>query len=241
MDIRTELRNSFVAGLILVAPLAVTALVLQFAFTRLAGVLDPIVRSAGLTAYTANIDLLAQALAALLIVVLVTLLGFLAQRSGGERAVDAFDRLVSLVPLVSVVYTGVRQVSDALTERDTRFQRVVLVEYPRLDVYSLGFVTGDGPDVADEVAGEETSVVIVPHSPNPTVGHLIVVPDSTLHETDISVRRAVRILVTTGVAESADDLKRLQEEVDAPVVAGAGTGAASPSPESPGSPPREGE
>ncbi|MEF8906135.1 MAG: DUF502 domain-containing protein [Haloarculaceae archaeon] len=230
MDVRAELRNSFVAGMILVAPLAVTAFVLQFAFTRLAGVLDPVVEGAGLAAFTANIRLLAQVLAALLIVVLVTLLGFLAQRSGGERAVDAFDRLVSLVPLVSVVYTGVRQVSDALTERDTRFQRVVLVEYPRLGVYSLGFVTGDGPDVADEVSGESTSTVIVPHSPNPTVGHLIVVPDSTLHETDISVRRAVRMLVTTGVAESADDLERLQQEVGAPVVAGGGTAGSPPTP-----------
>ena len=230
MDIRTELRNSFVAGLILVAPLAVTVLVLQFAFTRLSGVLDPVVRGAGLAAYTGNIELLAQALAAVLIVLLVTTLGFLAQRSGGERAVDAFDRLVSLVPLVSVVYTGVRQVSDALTERDTRYQRVVLVEYPRLGVYSLGFVTGDGPRVADEVADEETSTVIIPHSPNPTVGHLIVVPESTLHETDISVRRAIRILVTTGVAESAEELTELQQEVDAPVVAGTNR---SPPPQTP--------
>lgn len=240
MDIRTELRNSFVAGLVLVAPLAVTVLVLQFAFTRLAGVLDPVVEEAGLTSFTANIHPLAQALAALIIVVLVTLLGFLAQRSGGERAVDAFDRLVSLVPLVSVVYTGVRQVSDALTDRDTRFQRVVLVEYPRLDVYSLGFVTGDGPDVADDVSGEPTNTVIVPHSPNPTVGHLIVVPESTLHETDISVRRAVRMLVTTGVAESADDLERLQKEVDAPVVVGGSAGAGA-TPSTPGSRPRDGE
>ena len=235
MDIRTEFRNSFVAGLVLVAPLAVTVLVLQFVFTRLAGLLDPVVDGTRLAAYTADIHLLAQVLAAVVVVVLVTLLGFLAQRSGGERAVDAFDRLVSLIPLVSVVYTGVRQVSDALTERDTRFQRVVLVEYPRLGVYSLGFVTGEGPEVADDVSGESTSTVIVPHSPNPTVGHLIVVPDSTLHETDISVRRAVRMLVTTGVAESADDLERLQQEVDAPVVAG-GAGGAPPTPDArPGS------
>lgn len=236
MNIRTEVRNSFVAGLILVAPLAVTVLVLQFAFTRLAGLLDPVVEGAGLASFTANIHLLAQVLAAVVIVVTVTLLGFLAQRSAGERAVDTFDRLVSLVPLVSVVYTGVRQVSDALTERDTRYQRVVLVEYPRLEVYSLGFVTGDGPDVADEASGEPTHTVIVPHSPNPTVGHLIVVPESTLHETDISVRRAVRMLVTTGVAESADDLERLQREVDAPVVVGSGAGAGGPSRAPPTSP-----
>jgi uncharacterized membrane protein len=57
----------------------------------------------------------------LLVVSVITLLGFLAQRSGGDRAVGAFDRLFSLVPLVNVVYTGVRQVSDAVAGEDTGF------------------------------------------------------------------------------------------------------------------------
>jgi uncharacterized membrane protein len=63
------------------------------------------------------------------------------------------------------------------------------------------------------VAGEETEFVIVPHSPNPTAGQLIIVPSSNVHETDISVRRALRLLVTTGVAESEDELVALQTEV----------------------------
>jgi uncharacterized membrane protein len=213
MDLRTAFRNSLVTGLVLVAPLAVTVFVLQFVFSRLTALLDPIVQSSEIQAVAANDLLVAQALSALLVVSVITLLGFLAQRSGGERVVDTIDRLFSLVPLVNVVYTGVRQVSDALSAGEGRYERVVLVEYPRLDVLSLGFVTGDGPSEADAVAGEETEFVIVPHSPNPTAGQLIIVPSSNVHETDISVRRALRLLVTTGVAESEDELVALQTEV----------------------------
>jgi uncharacterized membrane protein len=222
MDPRTELRNSFVTGLLLIAPLAVTVFVLQFVFTRLTGVLNPIVAATGLSTLTANIQLLAQMLAASLLVLAIALVGFLAQRSGGERAIDSFDRLVNLVPLVNVVYAGVRQVSDALTAGEGRYQKVVLVEYPRLGIYSLGFVTGDGPVEADALADDETRFVIVPHSPNPTAGQLIVVPERNIHETERSVRRALRLLVTTGVAESEDELEALQDEVGGPVIAGGG-------------------
>ena len=79
---------------------------------------------------------------------------------------------------------------------------------------SIGFVTGDGPPEADAVTGEDTEFVIVPHSPNPTAGQLIVVPKSNVHETEMSVKRAIRLLVTTGVAGSEDELARLQQEVD---------------------------
>jgi uncharacterized membrane protein len=222
MRLRSGLRDGFVTGLLLFAPLAVTLFVLQFTFTRLTAVLDPVVATTRLGALTDN-RLLAQLLAAALIATLITAGGALAQRSGGQRVVRGFDRLVSLVPLVNVVYTGVRQVSDALTAGEGRYEEAVLVEYPRLGVYSLGFVTGDGPPGAETIAGEKTRFVIVPHSPNPTVGHLIVVPERKLHDTELSVRRALRLLVTTGVAESENELAELAERVGGPVVPGAGT------------------
>jgi uncharacterized membrane protein len=213
MSLASELRDGFVTGLLLVAPLAVTLFVVQFVVRRLSGVLDPVVATLGL-GRVVNDTLAARGLALVVLLVGLTLLGLLASYGTGRRLVDAIDRAVSLVPLVSVVYTGVRQVSNALSEGDTRFRRVVIVEYPRLDVYSMGFVTADAPAAADEVAGEATSTVIVPHSPNPTAGHLIFVPDDRLHETDLSVSQAVRLLVTTGVAESEEEFEEMREDLE---------------------------
>lgn len=212
MGLKAELRRSFVAGLLLVAPLAVTLFVGRLALGYLSGLLSPLVRYAGLTRFTANIDLLAQALAAILLAAAIVFLGFVAQRSVGERLFGGFDRLFEFVPLVSTVYSSVRQVGEALSNRATRYEEVVLVEYPRLGVYSLGFITGDAPSETESVTGERTYNVFVPNSPNPTAGNLILVPESRVHETDLSVRRGLRLIVTTGIADTEAEMKKLREE-----------------------------
>lgn len=210
MGLRAELRRSFLAGLVLVAPLAVTLVVARLALGYLAGVLDPVVQAAGLAAYTNNVELLAQVLAAVLLATAIVVLGFLAQRGIGERLFGGFDRLVSLVPVVSVVYTSVRQVGNAMRNRTSRYDRVVIVEYPRMDVYSLGFVTGEAPAAAEEVIGEPAHNVFVPNSPNPTAGRLILVPDRRVHETDIPVRRGLRLILTTGITETEEGIEELE-------------------------------
>lgn len=212
MRLRAELRRSVVAGVLIVAPLAVTVLVLRVAYGYLLGILRPIVRDLGLTRLVGGEPLAAQALALALVAVTLVGLGFLAQRSVGRRLFGGFDRLVGFVPLVSTVYSGVRQVADTLVSGESRYERVVVVEYPRHEVYSLGFVTGDAPPVADEVAGEPVLNVFVPNSPNPTGGRLVLVPDSHLHETDMSIRRGIRLVMTTGITESESEAERLRRE-----------------------------
>ncbi|MFB6117172.1 DUF502 domain-containing protein [Halosegnis sp.] len=212
MDVRAESQRSFIAGLLLVAPLAVTLFVGSLALRYLAGVLDPVVQAGRLAQYTGNSRLLAQTLAALLLATAVVGLGYVAQRQVGQRLFGGFDRLVRFVPLVSAVYSSVRQVGAALENRSSRYESVVLVEYPRLGVYSLGFVTGDAPADASTVADEPVYNVFIPNSPNPTGGELVLVPESHVHETDLSVRRGLRLIVTTGIADTQDELAAFRED-----------------------------
>lgn len=216
MGISRVARDSFIAGLVLVAPLLVTIIALRFVFGWLTGFLDPVVQGTRLATYTANIEIVAQALALVLILLLVTALGYIAQREVGQRLFGIFGRGVGLVPLVRVIYSSVRQVSNALMERSNRYESVVLVEYPREGMYSVGFVTGDSPDEVLSVAGADAYNVFLPNSPNPTAGRMVMVPDDQVHEVDISVRRGIRLLVTTGIAEAEEELKELQEEADLP-------------------------
>lgn len=206
MSLLTRARNSFVAGLLLVTPLAVTIFVLQFVFVRLAGILDPVVGATSLTNYTANIEIVAQLLAAVLIALVITLLGFFASWSLGQRLFGSFERAVGLVPVVRTVYFGVRQVSESLTKRDDRFESVVLVEYPRKGVYRIGFVTSESPSSFDVATGEDTVAVFLPHSPNPTAGALVMVAPDQLYEVDMSVSRGLRLVVTTGLTVDEAEL-----------------------------------
>ncbi|MFC4358206.1 DUF502 domain-containing protein [Halobium salinum] len=212
MSLPTRLRNSFVAGLFLVTPLAVTVFVLQFVFDRVALALRPLVVRispwvADALNYQGDIVFLAQLLAALLLAAAITAVGFVASRSLGRRLFGGFERGVRLVPMVRTVYFGVRQVAESLTERSARYESVVLVEYPREGVYSIGFVTNESPRVAKEATGADAVNVFFPNSPNPTAGRLALVDESEVYEVDMSVRRGIRLLVTTGLTvEDVDEL-----------------------------------
>jgi uncharacterized membrane protein len=95
-------------------------------------------------------------------------------------------------------------VSESLVQRSAGYETVVLVEFPRKGVYAIGFVTNDGPAAASEATDEELCNVFLPHSPNPTAGKLLFVPTGDVYEVDMSVRRALGLLVTTGL--SVDDV-----------------------------------
>ena len=130
------------AGLFLVAPLVVTIVALRLLIGWLSGFVDPIVAATALSQYTANITLVAQIITFLTLVVVITGLGYLTQRSIGDWAFAWFDRVFGIVPVVRVIYTSVRQMTQALRNRENRYENVVLIEYPREGLFAIGFVTG---------------------------------------------------------------------------------------------------
>ena len=204
MNLSAALKSSFVAGLILVAPLVVTLYVLRFLVNWSLRFIDPIVDAVGLAQYTANVEIVAQLLAVVLIVATIVVLGFLAQRTVGRHLFGNVGRLINMVPLVSTIYSSVRQVANALVERRTAYESVVLVEYPRDGVYMIGFVTGESPHVIADFAGRDVHNVFVPNSPNPTAGKLLLLPDDQVHEIDMSGRRGMRLVVTTGMGDERE-------------------------------------
>ncbi|MEF8882816.1 MAG: DUF502 domain-containing protein [Halapricum sp.] len=205
------LRNSFITGLVFVAPLVITVFALQFLLGWLTGFVEPVVSATDLAQFTGNIDLLAQVLALAILLVLIVLVGFLAQWGVADRVFGGFDRVFGLIPIVRVIYTGVRQVTNSLSQSGDRYESVVLVEYPRDGVYALGFVTSQSPEPVQNTIGEAYNVYL-PNSPNPTNGHLAMVPASDVHELDISVRRGIRLMVTTGMAETRAELEELDPD-----------------------------
>lgn len=208
-----RLRTGFVTGLVLVTPLAVTLFVLQAAFTRLTGVLNPIVTTTRLTTYTNDVHLVAQLVAATVLVACITLLGLVASQQAGRRLFGGVERAIRFVPVVRTIYFGVRQVGESLLSRSESYESVVLVEQYREGVYSVGFVTSESPSGTRVVADEPLYNVFLPNSPNPTAGRLVMVPESEVHEVDIPVREGLRLLVTTGLTVDELDEEDLPDAV----------------------------
>jgi uncharacterized membrane protein len=210
MTLLTRLRNSFITGLFLVAPLAVTLFVLQVVFEWVTTTIRPVVRQVlpflqTSLNYSGDLVLVAQVFSAILIALVITVVGYLASKSLGQRLFGGFERGVRLIPLVRTIYFGVRQVSESLTESTESYDRVVLVQYPRERHWMLGFVTNESPRSISDAAGDDLYTVFIPHSPNPTAGKLMMVAESDMRELDMSVRRGFRIIVTTGL--SAEDME----------------------------------
>lgn len=198
MNVWGLIKSSFIAGIILLTPLVVTVYILWILAGWLLGVVDPVVQGTQLAAYTGNNEVLAQVIAGAGIVLLVILLGFIAQQQVGKRTFRGMGRVVNVVPLVNLIYGSVRQVANALVMRDSDFERIVLVEYPREGVYRFGLVTGDSPAVVDDSAGQPVYNVYLPNSPIPTSGWLVMLPESQINEIDLSVSQGMQLIVTTG-------------------------------------------
>jgi uncharacterized membrane protein len=199
MDITGALKRSFVSGLLLLTPLVITLYVLRLLLNWSLQFVDPIVQGTRLAQYTGNVEIAAQIVTAALIVLSVTVLGYLAQRNVGRQLFGSIGRIVNVIPLFSTVYLTVRQVANSLVDRSTAYESVVLVEYPREGVYSLGLVTGESPPEVERFADQDVYNVFLPNSPNPTGGRLVLLPEAEVHELDMSVRRGLRLIVTTGV------------------------------------------
>jgi uncharacterized membrane protein len=216
MSLSAGLRRSFVAGLVLITPLVITLYVLRLLVAWSLQFVNPVVAGTRLTNYTGDIEIVAQVLAVVLIVGAITLLGLLARWNVGRQVFGNVGRIVNVVPLVNVIYAGVRQVADSLVERSTDYESVVLVEYPREGVYSIGLVTGESPAPVEEFAGRSVYNVFLPNSPNPTAGRLVLLPEEQVHEIDMSVRHGMRLIVTTGIGADEDrpDLPSMPERVE---------------------------
>jgi uncharacterized membrane protein len=131
----------------------------------------------------------------------VYLLGKLLRGYLGRRVMSIVDRFFERFPLVKVIYPHARQVSDFMfgSTKRKRFSRVVAVQYPRMGIYTIGFVTGAGLRDIRERARREMLTVFIPTSPTPVTGFIIVLPADEAITVDMTVEEAFRYAVTAGM------------------------------------------
>ena len=170
------LRKWLLAGLLVIVPVAITIGVLQW----IIGTLD---RTLLILPESWQPDKLIgihiPGFGVLLTLAILLAVGFVASNFMGRKLVSWGDMLVSRIPVVRSIYSSVKQVSDTLfSESGNAFRTAVLVQWPRTDVWTIGFVTGTpGGDVSNYLVGEYVSVY-VPTTPNPTGGYFVMLRKS---------------------------------------------------------------
>lgn len=201
-----RVRNSFIAGIILIMPLVITLYVLEILVGFVVEYIDPVVQETDLATYTGNVEVVAQIVAAILILLVITLLGFFAQKPLGQRVFGSFGRTITVVPIVRNIYKTVRQISTSFSSSDASYDSLVVIEYPREGIYSIGLITSESPEAISEVAGTRLRNVFLPSSPNPAGGRLTFVPEDQVYDVDLSVREGLGLIMTTGAGSKTEGL-----------------------------------
>ena len=130
----------------------------------------------------------------------ILLIGLMARNIVGRWLLEFGEGTLSRIPLAGSVYKTLKQLLETfLGDNSTRFRRVVLVEYPREGLFSVGFVTGlVGPSLQPEL--DETLLsVFIPTAPNPTPGWYTLVPEASVKDLNISVEDAFRTIISAGI------------------------------------------
>lgn len=135
----------------------------------------------------------------LLVLLLFLSTGFLARYYLTKKLIQAGERLVGRIPLISRIYRAVQQIRDVFVGRDGAvFQEVVMIEFPRPGVRSIGFVTQREQGLVQECAGEHLTAVFLPTTPNPTSGYLLYFPTDQVHKLPITVEDAMKLIISGG-------------------------------------------
>lgn len=200
-----RLRTYFLTGLLVLAPLAITAYVIWrlFLFTdHLVGTTlrGGYIRPGGI-----------PGVGFITVIILITATGAFASNFLGRQLGQVLESMLLRVPFLRGLYSTLKEIGEAiLSERRQAFQRVVLVPYPTPGVYSIGLVTSDPPLSVQTAAGKRLRGVFLPTPPNPTTGPLAYFAEEDLIATDLRVDQVIKIVISGGVVVPPDAVPPLR-------------------------------
>jgi len=212
-----HVRTHFVRGLLIVLPAIITFWLLRILFSAVSGNVTPWVLRAlaasGVTWMNGwHTRFIVPVIGLVLTLLLIYLIGLIAANLVGQRVLSWFEGGVLKIPFVKSIYGGARQLLDAFGSGGKgTFTRVVLVQYPRAGVFTVGFVTSE---VRVEMPMGDSFVssvmVFLPTTPNPTSGWLAIVPERDLLDFDLSIEEGVKLIVSGGIVTPATLAERIR-------------------------------
>jgi uncharacterized membrane protein len=199
--VATRLRNNFLTGLIICAPVAIT-IWLTWSFVQWA---DSWVNPYIPERYNPEqfLPFAIPGFGLLVAMVLITIIGFLAKNLIGRSIVQFGESILHRMPLVRTLYKSLKQIFESvLNEQSSSFRKVGLIEFPAAGSWTLCFISSAakgeiGARLAD--VGEEVVTVFVPPTPVPTAGFLLFVPRSRIRMLDMSIEEATQFLISGGL------------------------------------------
>lgn len=190
----TALKRYLLTGLLVVTPIWGTILVLKTLFVAVDGILGDVVsRYLTPASYIPGLGIVT-------LVLLIFLVGVLAANFIGRRVVTLWEDWLDRVPVVRGIYSTLKSMMDILSFKEReKYNRVVLIQFPKNGHYCFAFVTGVTQGELQQCSPDPLLNVYVPTSPNPTSGYFLLVPEREVTPVDMSVEEAMKLIVSGGL------------------------------------------
>ena len=194
-----RIKNIFLTGLAVTIPIGLTLYILFFIIDMMDGLLTIIPDR-----YEPDVLLgfHVPGLGIIFTAVLIFITGLLTKSYLGNVIVQKGEGLFEKIPIVRSIYLAIKQIFNSLFVGKSRsFRKVVLVEYPRTGVFSIGFVTGptDATFIPVPSAGKSKIGVFIPLALTPYTGNFIVVSEHEVIETDMTIEEAFTLIISAGM------------------------------------------
>jgi uncharacterized membrane protein len=194
-----SLRNAFLTGLLLVAPLVVTVWALRLIIGFVGGSITPLFSPYLPEALSHLPAIFWDVLTTVIVLGLVTVLGYLSRLFLGQFVGALAERLIQNIPGIGSFYNSVKQFIDTFGAKDrTQFSKVVLVQFPRAGVYTIGFVTNTQRGEPHAHLATDHWAVFVPTCPSPVNGFFVFAPAAELIELEMSVGDGMKTVISCG-------------------------------------------
>lgn len=193
-------RSSFLTGLVVIAPVSFTIWLLWTVIGWVDGFVLPLVPARFQPEQYIGINL--RGVGVIFFLVFTILVGWIAKGLIGRSLISFAESLVSRMPIVRSVYTGVKQIAETVFAQSERsFEKACLIQYPRKGIWAIGFISTEAKgEVARRAETEDRLMsIFVPTTPNPTSGFLLFFPREDVIELDMSVEDAAKLVISAGL------------------------------------------
>lgn len=202
------LRNSFLTGIVVIAPVGLTVWLIWSVIGWVDGFVLPFVpgsyqpENVLKSVFGAETELQLRGIGVVFFLVFTTFIGWLAKGLLGRSLIRTGESVVNRMPVIRSIYSGVKQLAETVfAQADRSFEKACLIEYPRKGIWAIGFISTKAKGevkARTDLAGELLSVFI-PTTPNPTSGFLLFFPAEDVIELDMSIEDAAKLVISAGL------------------------------------------
>lgn len=192
------LRASFLTGLVVLLPIAVTFWLIWALMGWIDGWVLPMIPASYRPEHYIGINL--RGIGVIIFLIFTALIGWLAKGLIGRSLLRFGESIVLRTPVVRSIYGGVKQIAETvLAQNDTRFDRACLIDYPRPGIKAIGFVAGPAKAEIAALHDGPALAVFLPTTPNPTSGFLLFIPERDVQILDMSIEDAAKLIISAGL------------------------------------------